>query len=98
MTPDGDDIKRWTAKERRLWSWDHSRQDHGLRVASQTTDPSRVERWVDEGKRGMENACWQTPVEIKAVNASSVSLTKAGKRCWSCALEKLASCWAAGTK
>ncbi|WP_429019285.1 DUF1153 domain-containing protein [Comamonas sp. 4034] len=28
-------------------------------------NPSEVERWVDEGKRGMENALRSKPLEIK---------------------------------
>ena len=38
-----------------------------LSICSRTFDlnPSEVEQWVDEGKRGMENALRTKPLEVK---------------------------------
>ena len=52
-----DDIKRWTAK-RKCAGTGHHQGKTTVAEASRQYDlsPSEVEQWVDDGKRGMENA------------------------------------------
>jgi hypothetical protein len=46
---------------------DYSRKDFDLREASRAFDvsPAEIEEWVDEAKRGMENALRAKPLDIK---------------------------------
>jgi len=62
-----DDIKRWTAKRKTALALDIIQGKTTLSEASRAYDlnPSEVEQWVDEGKRGMENALRSKPLEIK---------------------------------
>ena len=63
-----DDIKRWTAKRKSALVLDIIQGKTTVAEASRQYDlsPSEVEQWVDDGKRGMENAqrekncspCW----------------------------------------
>ncbi|MDH1767222.1 DUF1153 domain-containing protein [Comamonas aquatica] len=52
-----DDIKRWTAKRKTALVLDIIQGKTTISEASRAFDlnPSEVEQWVDEGKRGMEN-------------------------------------------
>jgi len=56
-----DDIKRWTAKRKTALVLDIIQCKTTVAEASRAYDlnPSEVEPWVDEGKRGMENAAAQ---------------------------------------
>ena len=62
-----DDIKRWTAKRKTALVLDIIQGKTTVAEASRTYDltPSEVEEWVDEGKRGMENALRTKPLEVK---------------------------------
>lgn len=62
-----DDIKRWTAKRKTALVLDIIQGKTTVSEASRAYDlsPSEVEQWVDEGKRGMENALRSKPLEIK---------------------------------
>lgn len=62
-----DDIKRWTAKRKTTLVLDIIQGKTTVSEASRAYDlnPSEVEQWVDEGKRGMENALRSKPLEIK---------------------------------
>ena len=62
-----DDIKRWTAKRKTALVLDIIQGKTTVAEASRAYDlnPSEVEQWVDEGKRGMENALRSKPLEIK---------------------------------
>ncbi|MFE1574365.1 transposase [Comamonas odontotermitis] len=62
-----DDIKRWTAKRKTALVLDIIQGKTTVSEASRAYDlnPSEVEQWVDEGKRGMENALRSKPPEIK---------------------------------
>ena len=62
-----DDIKRWTAKRKTALILDIIQGKTTVSEASRAYDlnPSEVEQWVDEGKRGMENALRSKPLEIK---------------------------------
>ena len=53
-----DDIKRWTAKRKSALVLDIIQGKTTVAEASRQYDlsPSEVEQWVDDGKRGMENA------------------------------------------
>ena len=58
--------------------------------------PSEVEQWVDDGKRGMENAQRANPRTCASSTSVSSRIFKRrmARPCWSCAREKLQSCWA----
>ena len=62
-----EDIKRWTAKRKTALVLDIIQGKTTVSEASRAYDlnPSEVEQWVDEGKRGMENALRSKPLEIK---------------------------------
>jgi putative transposase len=63
-----DDIKRWTAKRKTALVLDIIQGKTTFPEASRSYDlnPSEVEQWVEEGKRGMENALRAKPLEAKA--------------------------------
>ena len=62
-----EDIKRWTAKRKTALVLDIIQGKTTVSEASRAYDlnPSEVEQWVDEGKRGMDNALRSKPLEIK---------------------------------
>ena len=62
-----EDIKRWTAKCKAALVMEIIQGKTTVAEASRSFDlqPSGVEEWVDEAKRGMENALRTKPLEIK---------------------------------
>mgnify|MGYP001174252186 FL=1 len=62
-----DDIKRWTAKRNAALVMEIIQGKTTVAEASRSFDiqPSEIEEWVDEAKRGMENALRSKPLEIK---------------------------------
>jgi transposase-like protein len=62
-----DDIKRWTAKRKAALVMEIIQGKTTVAEASRSFDiqPSEIEEWVDEAKRGMENALRTKPLEIK---------------------------------
>jgi len=62
-----DEIKRWTAKRKSALVLDIIQGKTTVAEASRAYDlsPSEVENWVDEAKRGMENALRAYPLDIK---------------------------------
>ena len=62
-----DDIKRWTGKRKTALVLNIIQGKTTVSKASRAYDlnPSEDEQWVDEGKRGMENALRSKPLEIK---------------------------------
>ncbi len=62
-----DDIKRWTAKRKTALILDIIQGKTTVAEASRAYDlpPSEFEEWVEEGKKGMENALRIKPLEIK---------------------------------
>ena len=62
-----DDIKRWTAKRKTALVLDIIQGKTTVSEVSRTYDlnPSEVEQWVDDGKKGMENALRTKPLEVK---------------------------------
>ncbi len=62
-----EDIKRWTAKRKSALVLDIIQGKTTVAEASRAYDlsPSEVENWVDDGKRGMENALRANPLDVK---------------------------------
>ncbi len=62
-----DDIKRWTAKRKAALVMEIIQGKTTVAEASRFFDlpPSEIEEWVDEAKKGMENALRSRPLDIK---------------------------------
>ena len=62
-----DDIKRWTAKRKAALVMEIIQGKSTVAEASRAFDlaPSAIETWVDEAKRGMENALRAKPMDIR---------------------------------
>ena len=62
-----DDIKRWTAKRKAALVMEIIQGKTTVAEASRSFDlpPSEIEEWVDEAKKGMENALRSKPLDIK---------------------------------
>jgi transposase-like protein len=60
-----EDIKRWTAKRKTALELEIIQCKTAVAEASRPFDlqPSEVEDWVDEAKRGMENALRVKPLD-----------------------------------
>jgi transposase-like protein len=63
----GDSIKRWTAKRKTALVVEMIQGKTTVVEASRAYDlsPSEIEGWVDDAKRGMENALRANPLEIR---------------------------------
>ena len=61
------DIKRWTAKRKSALVLDIIQGKTTVAEASRSYDlsPSEIEEWVDDGKRGMENALRAKPQDVR---------------------------------
>lgn len=62
-----EDIKRWTAKRKAALVLEVIQGKTTVAEASRAFDlsPSEIEEWVEEGKRGMENALRTKPLEVR---------------------------------
>jgi transposase-like protein len=62
-----DDIKRWTAERKVALVMEIIQEKTSISEASRAFDvsPAEIEEWVDEAKRGMENALRAKPLDIK---------------------------------
>ena len=62
-----EDIKRWTARRKAALVLEVIQGKTTVAEASRSFDitPSEIEEWVEEGKRGMENALRTKPLEIR---------------------------------
>lgn len=62
-----EDIKRWTAKRKSALVLDIIQGKTSVSEASRAFDlsPSEIEGWVDDAKRGMENALRANPLDVK---------------------------------
>ncbi|AIO99188.1 DUF1153 domain-containing protein [Burkholderia pseudomallei] len=62
-----EDIKRWAAKRKRALVLDIIQGKTTVAEASRAYDlsPFEIENWVDDGKRGMENALRTNPQDVK---------------------------------
>jgi len=98
-----DNIKRWTAKRKPVLVLDIIQGKTTVSEARRTYDLnlSEVGQWVDDGKKGMENALQTKPRKSRSIaSASSVTCSKpTAKPCWSCAPEiSWLLCWATRTR
>jgi transposase-like protein len=62
-----EEFKRWTAKRKSALVLEIIQGKTTVAEASRSFDipPSEIEEWVDEGKKGMENALRAKPLEIR---------------------------------
>jgi transposase-like protein len=62
-----EEVKRWTAKRKRALVLEIIQGKTTVSEASRTYDlaPSEVEAWVEEGKRGTENALRANPLDVR---------------------------------
>ena len=62
-----EDIKRWTARRKAALVLEIIQGKTTVAEVSRSFDitPSEVEEWVEEGKRGMENALRTKPLEVR---------------------------------
>lgn len=62
-----EEFKRWTAKRKSALVLDIIQDKTTVAEASRAYDlpPSEIEQWVEEGKRGLENAIRAKPLGIK---------------------------------
>lgn len=62
-----DEIKRWTAKRKSALVVEIIQGKTSVSEASRAYDlpPSEIEGWVDDGKKGMENALRASPLDIR---------------------------------
>ena len=62
-----EEIKRWTARRKAALVVDIIQGKTTVAAASRTHDltPAEVEGWVDDAKKGMENALRAKPLEVR---------------------------------
>ena len=62
-----DEIKRWTAKRKSALVMEVLQGKTTVTEASRAYDlpPSEIETWIDEARRGMENALRANPLDIR---------------------------------
>jgi len=62
-----DEIKRWTARRKSALVLEIIQGKTTVAEASRTHDlpPSELEKWIDDGKRGMENALRANPQDVR---------------------------------
>lgn len=62
-----DGIKRWTAKRKSALVVEIIQGKTTVAEASRTYDltPSEIENWVDDAKKGMENALKANPLDVR---------------------------------
>jgi len=62
-----EEIKRWTARRKTALILDIIQGKTTVAEASRSFDlsPSEIEGWVEDGKRGMENALRSKPLEVR---------------------------------
>ena len=62
-----DEIKRWTAKRKTVFVLEIIQGKRTVAESSHAFDltPSEIEKWVEESKRGTENARRAKPIEIR---------------------------------
>jgi len=62
-----EDIKRWTARRKAALVLEIIQGKTTVAEASRSFDvsPAEIEAWVEDGKRGMENALRAKPLEIR---------------------------------
>lgn len=65
--PMDDEIKRWTARRKAALVLEIIQGKTTVAEASRAFDlpPSEIESWIEDGKRGMENALRTKPLDVK---------------------------------
>lgn len=88
-----EEVKRWTAKRKAALVTEIIQGKTTVAEASRAFDmpPSEIDEWVDEAKRGMENALRAKPLDVRErMSARSKSCRKhTVKRCLNCVPEKV---------
>src|SRR3546814_7341044 len=69
-----DEVKRWTAKRKSALVLDIIQGKTTVAEASRSYDlaPSEIENWLDDAKRGMENALRAKPEDIREIGRANV--------------------------
>lgn len=64
-----EEIKRWTVRRKSALVMDIIQGRTTVRDASEAFElpASEIERWVEEGRRGMENALRSNPLNVKEI-------------------------------
>ncbi len=67
MGQESEEIKRWTAKRKSALVLEIIQGKTTIAEASRSYDlpPSEIEEWVEEGKRGLENALRTKPLDLR---------------------------------
>lgn len=67
MVMEQEDIKRWTAKRKSALVVEILQGKTTVAEASRGFDlaPSEIEKWVEDAKRGMENALRANPLDVR---------------------------------
>ena len=62
-----EEIKRWTAKRKSALVLEILQGKSTVAEASRAFDlpPSEIEAWIDEGRKGMENALRANPLDVR---------------------------------
>ena len=93
-----DTTKRWTAKRKSALVIEIIQGKTTVAEASRSYDlpPSEVENWVDDAKKGMENALKANPLDVCQQYEKHCGIFKKpmARQCWSFVLEKSSRpCW-----
>src|SRR5215470_4466308 len=84
-----DEIKRWTARRKSALVLEIIQGKTTVAEASRAHDlpPSETENWVEDGKRGMENALRANPQVVREQYEKQLKDRRkpTARRCWSCA-------------
>lgn len=87
-----DGIKRWTAKRKSTLVIEIIQGKTTVAEASRSFDltPSEIEKWVDDARKGMENALKANPLDVRSSTRSSSAICRKlmARRCWSSGREK----------
>lgn len=90
-----DEIKRWTARRKSALVLEIIQGKTTVAEASRAHDlpPSEIEKWLEDGKRGMENALRANPQDLreqyeKQLKDLQVCRKPTARRCWRFAHEK----------
>lgn len=102
-----DEIKRWTAKRKSALVLDIIQGKTTVAEASRSYDlpPSEIENWVDDAKRGMENALRANPLDVKEqyerqikdlqeAYGEAMLVLRARKRSFGASQKSCNPCWA----
>ena len=87
-----EEIKRWTARRKTALVLDIIQGKTTVAEASRAYDltPSEVESWVEDGKKGMENALKANPLDIHSQDERQIK--DLGESQGSCPMDHAATC------